>query len=96
MLYNLHANFDTHKLKLQGLSLPKPLFYDLKVAIKFWYIGSLRLPKCNMTRMLYDNLHANSDIQELKLQGLSLPKTLFYDFKVSLALVVSILVYEFE
>ena len=35
-----------------------------------------------MIRMLYDNLYANSDTQELKLQGLSLPKTLFYNFKV--------------
>ena len=36
-----------------------------------------------MTRMLYDNLYANSDTQVLKLQGLSLPKILFYDFKVA-------------
>ena len=37
-----------------------------------------------MTHMLNDNLYANSDTQELKLQGLSLPKTLFYDFKVTI------------
>ena len=36
-----------------------------------------------MTCMVYDNLDANSDTQELKLQGLGLPKTLFYDFKVA-------------
>ena len=39
-----------------------------------------------MTSMLCDNLHANSDTHELKLQGLRLPKTLFYDFKVTLTL----------
>ena len=30
-----------------------------------------------MTPMMYDNLDANSDTQELKLQGLSLPKHYF-------------------
>ena len=37
-----------------------------------------------MTHMMYDNLYANSDTQELKLQGLRVPKTLFYDFKVAI------------
>ena len=37
-----------------------------------------------MTRMIYDNLYANSDTQELKLQGQRVPKTLFYDFKVAI------------
>ena len=37
-----------------------------------------------MTRIMYDNLYANSDTQELKLQGLRVPKTLFYDFKVAI------------
>ena len=37
-----------------------------------------------MTRMLDGILDANSDTQELKLQGLRLPETLFYDFKVTL------------
>ena len=35
-----------------------------------------------MTRMIYDKLYANSDTQELKLQELMVPKTLFHDFKV--------------
>ena len=35
-----------------------------------------------MTRMMYDNLDANSDTQELKLQGLSLPKHYFMTLTV--------------
>ena len=34
--------------------------------------------------MMYDNLYANSDTQELKLQGLRVPKTRFYNFKVAI------------
>ena len=37
-----------------------------------------------MTCMMYDNLYAKSDTQELKLQGLRVPKTLFYDFKMAI------------
>ena len=70
MLYdNLYANSDTQELKLQRLSLPKPHSYDFKVAIKFLYIVSLRWSQSHITRMLFDNLYANSDTQELKLQG---------------------------
>ena len=36
-----------------------------------------------MTHILYDKLDVNSDTQELKLQRLSLPKTLFNHFKVA-------------
>ena len=38
--------------------------------------------KSHVTGMLYDDLYVNSDTHELKLQQLSLPKTLFYNFKV--------------
>ena len=85
MMYdNLHAKSDTQELKLQTLRVPKTLFYDFKVAISFLYIVSFRSPWSHMTRMLYDNLHAKSDTQELKLQRLRVPKTLFYDFKVDI------------
>ena len=33
--YNLHADFYTQELRLQGLGVPKILFYDFKVAITF-------------------------------------------------------------
>ena len=77
LYYNIYANSGTQELKLLGLRVPKTLFYDFKVAIKFLYIVSLRQPQCNMTRMLYNNLYANSDTQQLKLQRLSLPKPYF-------------------
>ena len=84
MLYgNLNAISDTQELKLQGLSLPKTLFYDFKVAKIFLNIVSLRWSYSHMTHMLYDNLDANCDTQKLKLQRLILPKTLFYNFKVA-------------
>ena len=35
-----------------------------------------------MTCIMYDKLDANFDTQELKLQGLNLPKTPFFDFKL--------------
>ena len=85
MMYdNLYANSDKHELKLQKLSTPKLLLYDFKVAINFLYILSFRSPLSHMTRMIYDKLHINSDTQELKLQGLQVPKSLFYDFKVAI------------
>ena len=37
-----------------------------------------------MTRLLYHDIYANSGTQELKLQVLRVPKTLFYDFKVAI------------
>ena len=37
-----------------------------------------------MTRIMNDNLYANFDTQELKLQGLSSPKDLCYKFKVAI------------
>ena len=43
----------------------------------------LKKSKSNITRKLYHNLYANSDKEELKQQGLRLPKTLFYDFKIA-------------
>ena len=33
--HNIYAKFDTQELKLQGLRLPKTLFYDFKIAITF-------------------------------------------------------------
>ena len=75
--HNIYANSGTQELKPKGLRVAKTLIYDFKVAIKFLYAVSLRQPKCNMTRMLYNNLYANSDTQELKLQWLSLPKPYF-------------------
>ena len=81
---NLYANSHKQELKLQQLSIPKTLFYDFKVAINFLYIVSFRSPWSHMTRMIYDKLYANSDTQELKLQTLRVPKTLFYDFKVAI------------
>ena len=41
-----------------------------------------------MNGMLYDNLYANCDTQELKLQEQSLPKTLFHDFKMTITFTV--------
>ena len=62
----------------------KTLFYDFKVAIKFLYIVSFRSPWSHMTRLLYHNIYANYGTQELKLQSLRVPKTIFYDFKVAM------------
>ena len=76
MYDNLHANSDTQESKLQGIRIPKTLFYNFKVAIKFLNAPSLRLPQSHMTFMLSlcHNIYANSDTQELKLQRLRLPK----------------------
>ena len=85
---NLDANYDTQELKLKGLRLPKTSFYDFKVAKIFLNIVSLRSSWSHMIHMLYGNLYANSDTQELKLHGLRLPKILFCDFKVTIIFIV--------
>ena len=85
MMYdNLYANSQTQEWKLQGLRVPKTLCYDFNVAIKFLYIVSFRSPQTHMTCLLCHNIYANSDTQELRIQGLREPKTLFYDFKVAI------------
>ena len=85
MLYDsLYANSDSQVLKLQGLSLPKTLFYDFKVAKIFLNIVSLRWSWSHLTHMLHDNVYPNTDTHELKLQWLSIPKTLFYDFNMAI------------
>ena len=63
--------------------MKQTLFYDFKEAKILLNVVSLRWSSSHMTHMLYDNLYANSDTQGLKLQGLSLPQKLFYDYKVA-------------